>query len=380
MTPPSKTTHVPLEDLAAYAAGDLSGAASAAVMRHVNRCDLCQADLRAIETTMSELDAVPELAIPLRAAVVLKRAIAQERGLVVSTPAAPPTPAVPPASAAPPTPAPPVRPAPPVQPTPPTVAPPETPPTVVAPAAAAPPVAPPPVQPPVVPPPSTPVAPPGPAAPTPLNPMMRPPTIERPEITELSAGADMSLEKRRKSKLPALVAVAATLVVGAGAAGLYLQLTKDDGGGSTLAARAPEPKTFTSGAQYSPENVRTFVPGLLTGQAPPAAEAAKDSAAGVTTMQASPGDTSEFGPTIEALKTPEKLRQCLDSLTAEPGLPAIAIDYAHFQDPTGQHTGPALIVVLAFKDDPNQVDVFVVGPRCSRSDADLYYFERVSRS
>jgi anti-sigma factor RsiW len=56
--------HVPIEDLAAYAAGDLDAAAAVAVEAHVLLCEDCRADVEGLKITATALAAVPRVTMP----------------------------------------------------------------------------------------------------------------------------------------------------------------------------------------------------------------------------------------------------------------------------------------------------------------------------
>jgi hypothetical protein len=73
------TAHRELEELAAYAAGDLDAADVAAVEDHVARCADCAADLAAIRGVADDLAAVPELTMPADVAAALDEAVAAAR-------------------------------------------------------------------------------------------------------------------------------------------------------------------------------------------------------------------------------------------------------------------------------------------------------------
>ncbi|HEU0131303.1 MAG TPA: zf-HC2 domain-containing protein [Mycobacteriales bacterium] len=68
--------HVPIEDLAAYAAGDLDAPAAVAVEAHVLLCAGCRADVDAINATAAALASVPPAPMPAEVAARVDAALA----------------------------------------------------------------------------------------------------------------------------------------------------------------------------------------------------------------------------------------------------------------------------------------------------------------
>ncbi|MDQ1713782.1 MAG: hypothetical protein QOE45_3232 [Frankiaceae bacterium] len=67
--------HVPMEELAAYAAGDLDATAAVAVEAHVLLCAQCAADVAGLTATAAALAEVPRVAMPADAAAALDAAL-----------------------------------------------------------------------------------------------------------------------------------------------------------------------------------------------------------------------------------------------------------------------------------------------------------------
>jgi anti-sigma factor RsiW len=70
--------HVPIEELAAYAAGDLDATAAVAVEAHLLLCPRCAADVEGLTATAAALAAVPPVAMPAAAAAALDAALLAE--------------------------------------------------------------------------------------------------------------------------------------------------------------------------------------------------------------------------------------------------------------------------------------------------------------
>lgn len=71
--------HVPIEELAAYAAGDLDAAGAVAVEAHVLLCADCRADVEALNATAAALASVPRVTMPADVAARLDDAVTQDR-------------------------------------------------------------------------------------------------------------------------------------------------------------------------------------------------------------------------------------------------------------------------------------------------------------
>ena len=122
------------------------------------------------------------------------------------------------------------------------------------------------------------------------------------------------------------------------------------------AGLAPQPfPRGQSGVDYRPDRalLRSALPGLLAGR----------SLAG-----ASPA--AQLAP----LRQPARLAGCLSALLPpeQPTVRPVALDYARF---IGQ---PALVVVLPAQ-DPQQVEVFIVGPGCTAAEENLLFYARLPR-
>jgi anti-sigma factor RsiW len=70
--------HVPIEELAAYAAGDLDATAAVAVEAHVVLCAQCGADVAGLTATAAALASVPPVTMPAAAVARLDAALLAE--------------------------------------------------------------------------------------------------------------------------------------------------------------------------------------------------------------------------------------------------------------------------------------------------------------
>jgi len=111
--------------------------------------------------------------------------------------------------------------------------------------------------------------------------------------------------------------------------------------------------TTTSDASV-PSAAATPVPGVASGVNSPAATRSGGTAYGALSATAAAG--------------------CVSSLTQNDGSVAIAVDAGTYQGK------PALVVVVASKDDPTSLDVWVVPPTCSATSSTIFAWQSVPAS
>ena len=86
----SDQQHAPVEQLAAYAAGDLDATSALEVEAHVLLCADCRSDVAALQRVSGDLAAVPQVTMPADVAARIDAALERERGAATgATPAAP---------------------------------------------------------------------------------------------------------------------------------------------------------------------------------------------------------------------------------------------------------------------------------------------------
>lgn len=141
------------------------------------------------------------------------------------------------------------------------------------------------------------------------------------------------------------------------------------GGVASSTAARPQVVPQASGRDYTPAVLARGVDALLPGPG------ASPSAPRADTGPATPGTAAEqalgaFPAGTARLLDPQALAGCLAALGG-PAAP-LAVDLARFNG------RPAAIVVVPAA-TPGRLDVWVVGPGCSRGDPQLRYFSRVLR-
>jgi hypothetical protein len=195
---------------------------------------------------------------------------------------------------------------------------------------------------------------------------------EVPAVTTLPAAAQLSSRwqpSRWQRLLPAAAAVV-LLIAGGGYALTRLAGSGDTGGSASTsaggAAKAAPTEGFprsSSGTDYTGRaDLARAVPDLLTGMTPPRAAAPMA------------GSANAAGA-LDRLRTTAGLADCLLALLPpeDPSVRPLALDYAAFRG------RPALVVVLPGA-DADKVDVFVVGPGCSRANDSTLFYTSVPRA
>lgn len=179
----------------------------------------------------------------------------------------------------------------------------------------------------------------------------------------------LAARRRRPTWLPAVAAgvvlvtgglLGAQLLGGRDGSSSGTQTAPQSAAGAVQDSAAPAFATVASGLDYADAAaVTAALPAVLDGSAD--APAAREAEALVA------------GP-LARLREPAALADCLGVLP-DPSLPdqrPLALDYATYGG------APALAVVLP-DPDPTRLSLFVVGPGCSRADADVRFFTRVTR-
>jgi hypothetical protein len=159
---------------------------------------------------------------------------------------------------------------------------------------------------------------------------------------------------------------------GSGGAG-----SASSGAGADKAAAAPELSLArnSSGTDYRDRaTLAAALPDLLAGRRQPAPAAAQlqgnapSARAGANTRSVPGADP------LAPLRDDKGLAECLLALLPpdDPSVQPLALDYASFRG------RPALVVVMP-AGTPNKLDVFVVGPTCSRANDSVLFYTSVDR-
>lgn len=114
-----------------------------------------------------------------------------------------------------------------------------------------------------------------------------------------------------------------------------------------------------SGRNYTAATLAAAVPGLVAGPGRAAQGAAPDAV--------------PKAPAVAELGRPGALAPCVTELAGRSGVSPLAVDLARF---AGK---PAAVVVLPETGRPSTLDVWVVGPGCTRGDPQVLYFTRLPR-
>jgi hypothetical protein len=168
-------------------------------------------------------------------------------------------------------------------------------------------------------------------------------------------------------------AAAAVVVVGAGAAVVRGGLSGSDSSGGTAVMaedaagdRGAAP-IRTSGTDYRSDDLaaqaQALVAKALDGSGAPVAPA--------ETPEVVPTDAASPGTASRDLLSDATLAACLEQLTGGPGATPLAVDQGSYEGK------PADVVVLPSPDDAARLEVWVVGPGCTRESVELYEFRTI---
>lgn len=98
------------------------------------------------------------------------------------------------------------------------------------------------------------------------------------------------------------------------------------------------------------------------------------SSSGTAATPAPKGIDLSKDPVAVAFRTNEQRRtDCLDELNSGPGARPVLLDLGYF------NREPAALIVLPTSGDAQRLDVWIVGPDCTKGDAHVLWFGRVSR-
>ncbi|MFN8167934.1 MAG: hypothetical protein U0S36_04025 [Candidatus Nanopelagicales bacterium] len=163
-------------------------------------------------------------------------------------------------------------------------------------------------------------------------------------------------------------AAAAIVVIGGGAAVIRGAGTGSSSSATSAGAAAPEAgdpvPIRSSGTEYSSQDLEAKAQRLVSGFSGVPASGS-DGSSGTPRVSAS-------GKVPGALLRPETLADCIEQLTGRPGVVPIAVDQ-------GTYDGkPADIVVLPSADDPTKLEVWAIGPGCTKDDSTLYEYRVIS--
>jgi len=251
-------------------------------------------------------------------------------------------------------------------------------------------------------------------------------------LASINAGHRAKKSPMRRFRLAgAAASVAAIALVGGIVANAVLAEDPVAGTNPDVVSAASSPlpiatNVSTSGITYQPNGILSQVGGLLKGvpfQAgsgpaptaitlPPTDEAASTSTGessgveglpatssdGTATLNDAPDPTLKTGTTTQtapkagtsdpapaaidlskdpvavAFRTNEQRRtDCLDELNSGPGARPVLLDLGYF------NREPAALIVLPTSGDAQRLDIWIVGPDCTKGDAHVLWFGRVSR-
>ncbi len=149
------------------------------------------------------------------------------------------------------------------------------------------------------------------------------------------------------------------LVIGALKGGNGGSTTSAGSGNNARSADVAGGGVVASGRDYTAATVVAAVPALVAGRgmAPPRVAL----------------DASQAAPAATGLGRPGALEPCIAELAGRSGVRPLAVDLARF---AGK---PAAVLVLPETGQPSTLDVWVVGPGCTRGDPQLIYFTRLPR-
>lgn len=171
----------------------------------------------------------------------------------------------------------------------------------------------------------------------------------RPNGEWLAAGAAASI----------VLLLVGALVLGGNKGGSNNTSTSADGSARGRSGDTAGGGVVTSGRNYTATTLAAAVPALVAGRVSVPLAAADSRAAA-----AAPG---------AGLGRPGALEPCVAELAGRSGVRPLAVDLARF---AGK---PAAVIVLPETGQPSTLDIWVVGPGCSRGDPQLIYFTRLPR-
>lgn len=168
-------------------------------------------------------------------------------------------------------------------------------------------------------------------------------------------------------------AAAAVIVVAGGAAvirgatgGSSSSTTSLSAGDASSGGRNPAP-IRSSGTDYSRAELASQASALV-------ASASKgEQVPEVAPATPEPAQTEGTGeqPAARMLLSPDTLSACLEQLTGAPGATPVAVDQGTYEGK------PADVVVLPSPDDPERLEVWVIGPGCTRENVQMYEFRTI---
>jgi hypothetical protein len=164
----------------------------------------------------------------------------------------------------------------------------------------------------------------------------------------------------------AVIVVAGGAAVIRGATGGSGNSTTSLSAGDASGSRGPAP-IRSSGTDYSRAELAAQATALV-------ASASKgEPAPEVAPATPEPAQTEGTGeqPAARMLLSPDTLPACLEQLTGAPGATPVAVDQGTYEGK------PADIVVLPSPDDPQRLEVWVIGPGCTRENVQMYEFRTI---
>jgi hypothetical protein len=162
-----------------------------------------------------------------------------------------------------------------------------------------------------------------------------------------------------------VVAGGAAVIRGVSGAGSSTSGTALSAGDASNGGRDPAP-IRSSGTSYTRAELASQATALV-------ASASKGEQPEVAPATPEPAQSEGTGqqPGARTLLSNDTLAACLEQLTGAPGTTPVAVDQGTYEGK------PADIVVLRSPDDPERLEVWVIGPGCTRESVTMYEFRTI---
>ena len=177
----------------------------------------------------------------------------------------------------------------------------------------------------------------------------------------------------------ALVVVAggaAVLRSGSGSSSLATSAGSAETSAEAAAPRAAEVVIGTSGTPYRKDALASQAGSLVASAQGNSQSAPQSVVTDAPTTDTSSGVGAGVTPqpapaTSASLLSPQTLAACVEQLSGRPGVTPVAVDQGTYEGK------PADIVVLPAPEDPTQLEVWVVGPGCTKETSLLYEWRTI---